>query len=104
MCRPLLMWGGMMTTLEDLYYGNTIPHEHSFKRGSAYSEVLGYVVRNEDDLKATLTEQQKEIFEKLKDRKSELHGMNELESFICGFKLATRIMIEVMHESSDKED
>lgn len=104
MCRPLLMWGGMMTTLEDLYYGNTIPHEHSFKRGSAYSEVLGYVVRNEDDLKATLTEQQKEIFEKLKDRESELHGMNELESFICGFKLATRIMIEVMHESSDKED
>ena len=104
MCRPLLMWGGMMTTLEDLYYGNTIPHEHSFKRGSAYSEVLGYVVRNEDDLKATLTEQQKEIFEKLKDRESELHGMNELESFICGFKLATRIMIEVMHEASDKED
>ena len=22
-----------MTTLEDLYYGNIVPHEHSFKRG-----------------------------------------------------------------------
>ena len=66
--------------------------------------MLGYVVRNEDDLKATLTEQQKEIFEKLKDCESELHGMNELEAFINGFKLATRIMIEVMHEPSDKED
>ena len=65
MCRPLLMWGGTMTTLEDLYYGNIIPHERSIKRGSAYSEVLGYVVRHGDDLKATLTEQQKEIFEKL---------------------------------------
>ena len=93
-----------MTTLEDLYYGNIIPHEHSFKRGSAYREVLGYIVRHEDDLKATLTEQQKEIFEKLKDCESELHGMNELEAFINGFKLATRIMIEVMHEPSDKED
>ena len=93
-----------MTTLEDLYYGNIIPHEHSFKRGSAYSEVLGYIVRHEDDLRATLTEQQKEIFEKLKDCESELHGMNELEAFINGFKLATRIMIEVMHEPSDKED
>ena len=93
-----------MTTLEDLYYGNIILHEHSFKRGSAYSEVLGYIVRHEDDLKATLTEQQKEIFEKLKDCESELHGMNELEAFINGFKLATRIMIEVMHEPSDKED
>ncbi len=88
-----------MTTLEDLYYGNIIPHEHSIKRGSAYSEVLGYVVRNEDDLKATLTEQQKEIFEKLKDCESELHGMNELESFVGGFKLAARIMIEVLQES-----
>ncbi len=93
-----------MTTLEALYYGNIIPHEHSIKRGSAYSEVLGYVVRHEDDLKAMLTEQQKEIFEKLKDCESELHGMNELEAFISGFKLATRIMIEVMHEPSDKED
>ena len=93
-----------MTTLEDLYYGNIIPHEHSFKRGSAYSEVLGYIVRHQDDLIPTLTEQQKEIFEKLKDCEAELHGMNELEAFISGFKLATRIMIEVMHEPANKED
>ena len=52
----------------------------------------------------TLTEQQKEIFEKLKDCESELHGMNELRAFISGFKLATRIMIEVMNEPSYKED
>ena len=88
-----------MTTLEDLYYGNIIPHEHSIKRGSAYSEVLGYVVRHEDDLKATLTEQQKETFEKLKDCESEMYGMNELESFVSGFKLAARIIIEVLQES-----
>lgn len=30
--------------------------------------------------------------------------MNELEAFVSGFKLASRIMIEVMHESSYKED
>lgn len=87
-----------MTTLEDLYYGNIIPYEHSFKRGRAYSEALGYVVRNENDLRATLTKRQKEIFEKLKDCESVLHGMNELESFISGFKLAARILIEVMQE------
>lgn len=87
-----------MTTPEDLYYGNIIPHEHSFKRGSVYGEVLGYIVRHQDDLIPTLTEQQKEIFEKLKDCESELHGMNELESFICGFKLATRIIVEVLQE------
>lgn len=93
-----------MTTLEDLYYGNISPQEHSCIRGNAYSELLGYIVRHQNDLTPTLTEQQKEIFEKLKDCESELHGMNELGAFISGFKLATKIMIEVMHEPSDKEN
>lgn len=70
-----------MTTLEDLYYGNIIPQEHSFKRGSAYSKVLGYIVRHQDDLPTTLTEQKKEIFEKLTDCKSEACGMNERQAF-----------------------
>lgn len=60
-----------MTTLEDLYYGNIVQHEHSFKRGSAYSEVLSYVIRHQDSLIPTLTVQQKEIFEKLKDCEAE---------------------------------
>ncbi|MDE6019453.1 MAG: hypothetical protein K2H01_00430 [Ruminococcus sp.] len=92
-----------MTTLEDLYYGNIVPQEHSCIRGNAYDELLGYIVRHQNDLTPTLTEQQKEIFEKLKDCESELHGMNELGAFISGFKLATRIMIEVMQEPSDDE-
>ena len=57
---------------------------------------MGCVIRHEDDLVATLTEQQKEIFEKYKDCKSDIDGMNELEAFINGFKLATKIMMEVM--------
>ena len=87
-----------MKTLEDLYYGNIAPHEHSFKRGSEYSKVLENVVQYQDDLMSTLTEQQKETLEKLKDCESELYSMNELEAFISGFKLAARIMIEVMDE------
>ena len=87
-----------MTTLEDLYYGNIVPHEHSFKRGS---EVLSYVIRYQDSLIPTLTAQQKETFEKLKDCEAELHDMNEREAFISGFKLAARIMIEVLYEPSE---
>lgn len=90
-----------MTTLEDLCYGNIVPHEHSFKHGSAYSEVLSYVIRHQDSLIPMLTVQQKEIFEKLKDCEAELHGMNERASFISGFKLAARIMTEVLYEPSE---
>ena len=85
-----------MKTLEDLYYGNIVPHEHSFKRESAYSEVLSYVIRHQDSLIPTLTAKQKETFEKLKDCEAELHGMNEREAFISGFKLAAIIMTEVL--------
>lgn len=90
-----------MTTLEDLYYGNIIPVDHSLKRGNAYSEVLGYSVRHREDLLATLTEQQKEIFEKLKDCESELHGMNERQAFSEGFKLASKLLIEVIQDTNE---
>lgn len=70
-----------MTTLEDLYYGNIIPVDHSLKQGSAYSEVLKYIVHHQENLLTTLTEQQKEIFEKLTDCKSEACGMNERQAF-----------------------
>ena len=66
--------------------------------------MLGGVVRYQDDLMSTLTEQQKETLEKLKDCESELYGMNELEAFISGFKLAARIMIEVMEELPSTEN
>lgn len=49
----------------------------------------------------TLTAQQKETFEKLKDCEAELHGMNEREAFISGFKLAARIMTEVLCKPSE---
>lgn len=69
--------------------------------GGAYSEVLSYVIRHQDSLIPTLTAQQKETFEKLKDCEAELHGMNERKAFISGFKLAARIMTEVLYEPSE---
>ena len=80
-----------MKILADLYYGRIIPHEHGIKLGSEYEELLNCVIRHEDDLVSTLTEQQKETFEKYKDCKSNIDGMDELETFINGFRLAIKI-------------
>ena len=85
-----------MKILADLYYGRVIPHEHGIKSGSEYEKQLGYIIMYEDNLVSTLTDQQKEIFEKYKDCKSDIDGMNELEAFINGFKLATKNMMEVV--------
>ena len=85
-----------MKILADLYYGRVIPHEHGIQSGSEYEELLGCAIRHEDNLVSTLTEQQKETFEKYKDCKSDIDGINEVEAFINGFKLATKIMMEVV--------
>ena len=45
---------------------------------------------------ATLTEQQKETFEKFKDCQSEICDLTARQAFTDGFILATRIMVEVM--------
>lgn len=86
-----------MTTLEDLYYGNIAPHKQSIKQESAYNEVLGYVVRHENELKATLSEQQKETFDKFKGCQSELCDIAARQAFADEFILVTRIMTEVMN-------
>lgn len=104
-------------SLEELYRGEGAGEKYGIMgevmkdflqngRPSEYDErtwldMLSYVIRHQDSLIPTLTAQQKETFEKLKDCEAELHGMNEREAFISGFKLAARIMTEVLYEPSE---
>ena len=85
-----------MSILEDLYCGRIAPHEHRIEPESEYEKLLQYMIRHEDDLKSTLTEQQKETFEKYKECKADVESLTEVEAFISGFKLATHIMMEVV--------
>ena len=93
-----------MTTLEDLYYGNISPHERYIKCGSRVDRLVKLICKNEESLTATLTEQQKETFEKFKDCTSELSCITEREAFGSGFILASRIMVEVMQGLEEVED
>lgn len=63
--------------------------------------MLGYIDRHKNDLLTMLTEQQKEIFEKPTDCKSEACGMNERQTFPEGFKLATKFLIEVIQDTNE---
>ena len=88
-----------MSILEDLFYSDIIP----IRRSGEYDNILRYIVRHEDDLTATLTEQQKEIFVKLRDCESEAHHINEVDAFMRGFKLAVRIVMEVVPDREEME-
>ena len=95
--------GAFMTTLEDLYYGNISPHERYIKRGSKVDQLV-LIYKNEETLCATLTEQQKETLDKLKDCQNELSGLTERDAFRDGFILAVRIMVESMEGLEVVED
>ena len=64
-----------MTTIENLYYGNIVPAEKGIKEGSEYSKLLNLAARNEEKLSATLTKEQKILFEKYKECCIDMYGI-----------------------------
>ena len=89
-----------MGSLEELWYGNISPCERDFKRGSKYSELLGYIVRHEEDLQKRLNDEEKEIFERFVDCSNEMCCVSEREMFVQGFMLGAKLIIEVISSES----
>ena len=84
----------MESIIAELFYGNIAPSEHSYRRTGEYAHILKIVARHEEKLTETLTEAQKETFEKFKDGTSELSSMTEVTAFTIGFKLGLRLTAE----------
>lgn len=85
-----------MTTLENLYYGNISPCEHNIICGSRMDKLLKLICKNQEELISTLTEEQKQAFDKFKDCQNEFSDITARKAFTDGFILAMRIMVETM--------
>ena len=83
----------MKSILEELWYGNIRSCPNTSKETK---ELMGYIADHHDNLRATLTEKQKEILERFDDCYAELTDINEREIFVYAFRLGARIAIEVM--------
>ena len=57
------------------------------------------IIRHEKALNPLLSEQAKELLEKLQDNQAEWAYLKECEIFTYGFRLGARIMLEVMDDS-----
>ena len=87
-----------MLILEDLYLGDIRSGERSFKRNTQYVRALDDLVKAGDALTDTLTEKQKEMFEDYMTAQQEVNVLTDCETFIYSFRLASRIMIDVLTE------
>ncbi len=56
-----------MRILEEFWYGNIEPTEYDTSSCKEYKKLLELICRNEEKLQATMTDEQKDLFEKYAD-------------------------------------
>lgn len=93
-----------MKTLEKLWFGNICPYEKHIRKGSDFENLVRLIFKNEEKLNETLTESQKETFEKFKDCQCEMTDISEREAFVSGFRLGAKIIIEVLTDADKQLD
>ena len=81
----------MRSVINELWHGNIVPQEDSRNNSPKMKELMGYMSRHHDDLLRTMTDEQKEIFEKFDDCWSEYISLAEKAIFVYAFKLKRTI-------------
>ena len=87
-----------MSLLDEFWYGNIEPAGYDTAVCKESKDALQLIVRNEDKLLATMTDEQKELFEKYTDCVREYQTITDCLLFQNSFKLGARMMLAVMEE------
>ena len=87
-----------MRILEEFWYGNIEPTDYDADASKEYKEALRLITKNEEKLRATMTDEQKELFSRYTDAVREYQTMAECLLFQNSFRLGARMMLEVMAE------
>ena len=86
-----------MRILEELWYGKVIPWQMGIK-SEEYKALMAQIAESEEKLMGLLSEEAKDVYEKLMEHQSEAVALEQRESFIRNFKLGARFMLEVTDE------
>ena len=84
-----------MTILEQLWYGKLHPAEIKRPLDPQYAKLLDTADKTEKKLLSLLTDEEKELFQKLDECRNELYDMDSCNIFISGFRLGARLMPEI---------
>lgn len=86
-----------MRILEEYWYGNIEPTEYDTS-SKEFKKLQELIYRNEEKLRATMTDEQKELFEKYSDCMHEFQSITDCLIFQNSFRLGAKMMLEVMEE------
>ena len=88
-----------MSLLEEFWYGNIEPMEYDTSSCKEYKKLLELICRNEEKLRATMTDEQKELFEKYTDCVREYQTIADFLLFQNSFKSGARMIVEIMRDN-----
>ena len=77
----------MRSIINELWHGNIVPQEDSRNNTNEMKELLSYMARHNENLEKTLTDEQKEIFQKFHDCWDEYVTLSEAAIFEYAFKI-----------------
>ena len=63
-----------------------------------YQKLKALADKNEDLLRTTLSDEQKELLDKLTECITDISSISERDMFIAGFRLGMKLMIDVMKD------
>ena len=87
-----------MKFLEKLYYGELTPFEHSPLEAEEWKRLAAQVAEDENALFDGMTDEQMEKYRKYYDSAARHHVMETRDAFVVGFRLGTRMMMEILAE------
>ena len=87
-----------MKIIEDLYYGRISPYEMSISAAPECQKLKVLADRNEDLLRESLSDEQRELLEKLIETVTDISSISERDMFIAGFRLGMKLMMDVMKD------
>lgn len=86
----------MKRILERLYYGEIYRNENALPRGERFEQVNGRVRKLEKEFTSRLDEAEFKLYDELLTIRNERDSYYYLETFIEGFRIGARMMMEVL--------
>ena len=84
-----------MNIIKELWHVNIVPQEDSRNNSPEMKQLMEYMARHHDELLKSMSDEQKEKFEKFDDCWSEYMSLAEATIFEYAFKLGARFAMEI---------
>ena len=91
----------MNSTLEELWHGNRSPQTGSRNNTPEMKQLMEYMDQHHDDLLKSMTDEQKDIFERFDDCWSEYASLAEKAIFVYAFRLGAQMMLEILRKENE---